>query len=379
MNKEKTIKKNVDKEKSGENLQSRRLIESLKAVGISFLVGFILIIISGQGSELLKFITSIVTLSFNDLKTISDFLGRLSYLIPLGLSLVVSFRIGVFNIGASGQAMAGGLISFVFATKINVGGIGFIFTILIGVIIGMLVALLIAFLKNKFNINEVISSIMLNWIFFYLIKFTSYYGESWTILSGNDLRMSWLSSIFNDPHMYRSINIGIIISIILIPILWFLYSKTTWGFKQEILGNNSNVAKYIGINQKAEIYKSMLISGGLAGLAGTIYIVGVSQSLPIDSITDIPSWTFDGITISLLGFNSPIGIIGSSILMALLTSPTNDLDLVIGGIKIVNVMISIMIILIARSNYRILYGKRQDTMINYFKNKFKSKKKSEEN
>ncbi len=344
-----------NKEKSSFN---KRLIESIKAVGMAFLIGFILIMLTGNIYNIPSFIKTFFTGSFGDLGAFSDFLGKLSYMIPLGLSLAVSFRMGLFNIGSAGQMLFGGLIAFLFATKVSVfGSFGWIFVILIGVFSGAFLAFILAFLKNRFKINEVISSIMFNWIVFYILRyFSPSAGEtSAFILEGNSLRFEWLSSLFNETTLNSQINIGIFISLLLIPIIFFAYKSTLWGYKQELIGNNINIGKYLGINEKYEILKTMSISGALAGLSGAIYFVGYDPNLPSSSISDIPGYAFTGITIALLGFNTSIGVFLSSILIATLTYPSGLLDNTIGSIHIVDIMIAVMILLMAKANFRILY------------------------
>lgn len=362
------------KTKESRSQNSVRLTESLKAVAIAFLVGLVLIILTGQAKEILNFIISFITITFGNKYNFANFLGKLAYMIPIGLSLVVSFRMGLFNIGAAGQAIGGGLAAYLFAINIDVGGSGFIFTLIIGTLVGMSIAMLIAWLKNQFKINEVMSSIMINWIFFFILRyFSPGAADSSVILEGNGLRQGWLSGLFGTETNFNSINIGIIISIILIPVLAFAYKKTLWGYKQELMGNNANIGKYIGIKKNKEVMKTMMISGGFAGLSGTIYFTGFIGNLPPNSIVDIPSWAFNGITIALIGFNNPIGVLFSSILIGMLTSPSNDLDLVIGGLQIVNIMVAIMVIFIARSHYRIYHGKIQNPQYKVYYEKMKSK------
>ncbi len=381
MNSETSIKsfKIKNKEKSSFN---KRFIESLKAIGIAFLIGFTLMMFTGNIYNIPNFIKTFFTGSFGSLSAFADFLGKLSYMIPLGLALAISFRMGLFNIGSAGQMLFGGLIAFLFATNVSIfGSVGWIFVIFIGVLSGMMLAIIIAFLKNKFKINEVISSIMFNWIAFYILRyFSPGAGEtSAPILSGNSLRFEWLSSLFNQSVAVSSINIGIFISLLLVPMVFIAYKFTLWGYKQELIGNNINIGKYLGINEKYEIYKTMAISGALSGLSGVIYFVGYDPNLPSASISDIPGYAFNGITIALLGFNTSIGVFLSSILIATLTYPSGLLDNTIGSIHIVDIIIAIMILLMAKANFKILYYEKpkKEKDINVVKNDGADNKKEE--
>lgn len=346
---------------------SLKFSESLKAIAFALIIGLIIIVItslvtSGDRGDYgpISFIEETWTRNFGNKMYFTALLSRLSYLIPLGLALVVSFRMGIFNIGASGQSFLGGFMAFWVASVLDIGAFGFIITLSIGILVGMSMALIVAFLKVKFRINEVITSIMFNWIALYLIvQFTSNIDASSATIDNNDLRFEWVNSImFGSSNVSSHFNLGVLIMFPLAIVIWFLYSKTKWGYKQDLIGNNTNVGKYLGIKSDNEIYKTMALSGGLAGLAGVIYLLGYDNGLTGfgSEFTDIPAATFDGITISLIGYNSPIGVIFSSILIGVLKA--DGLDQQIGSYHITDIMMALMIVFIAISTFRIKYGKR---------------------
>ncbi len=352
---------NLDGKKDKKKLSTNsiRFIESFKALVYALLIGVILIIITGQANLLVDFFEGFWVKNFSTMGLFTDYLATLTYLIPLGLALAVSFRMGLFNIGAAGQAIAGGTFAFVVGSKINIGSFGWIVTICSGVAFAMLVGFIIAFLRNRFKINEVISSIMINWVIFYLVMFivtpTSPVPDPINILPYNDLRLDVVYSLFGENVSSR-MNVGIILVFPIAIILWWAYSKTNWGYKQEVMGNNRNVGAYLGINYKKEIYKTMILSSALAGLAGVIYYCGYDTNLMHKSASELPAWSFNGITIALLGFNSPIGVIFASGLFAMF-NPVIDAS--IGSIGILNIVVASMIFFIAMSNYRITYGKKK--------------------
>lgn len=355
---ESKVKATKVKQRKQMSTNTVRVIESLKAIFLALLIGVVLIVITGQTSSLKNFFENLWNSNFKDSFSVTEWLATMSYLIPLGLALAVSFRMGIFNIGAAGQAIGGGTVAYIVASKLSIGQYGWIATILVGVFVGMMIAMLIAFLKNKFGINEVVSSIMINWIIFYIVKYlvTSAHGgqETISIDPNNDLRLEFIYNLFNDSS--KRLNVGLFIVIPVALILWYAYAKTNWGYKQEILGNNSEAGKYIGVEYKSEIYKTMAISGALAGLAGVIYYTGYETTLMYSDATELPMWSFNGITIALLGFNSPIGVILASGVFAVFNS---TIDTTIGNIGITDVIVASMIIFIAISNYRITYGKRK--------------------
>lgn len=335
---------------------------SIFAIIASILIGIFVMILAGQFYQIDNFFAYMFTSNFGSSAGFATFLGNLGWMILIGLSVGVAFKAGQFNIGAAGQMISGGMVSFMFASKAGMGEMGFVFTILIASIVGAFVAFIIAILKSKFNINVVISSIMINWIVFYLLKYLSSteFGALTVLtdqLHNNSLRMSWLSNIFGVSIESSSINVGFIIALLLIPLFVFLYKKTTWGYKQDILGNNPKVATYIGINRDFEMIKTMVISGALAGLAGAVYYCGVLDRLPsTESLTDIPWQGFNGITIALVGLSSPIGILFSAILLTLLQTPY--LDGIIGSMNITGVITATMILLLSTVQYFIVYKPR---------------------
>ncbi len=346
---------------------SIKFFESIKAVLFALLIGFVLIMITSALTEgargdygPLSFLDALWEKNFSTKMTITSFLSRMSYMVPLGLSLAVSFRMGIFNIGASGQSFAGGVFAFWIASILNVGKLGFLVSILAGIAMGMAIAFIITFLKTRFKINEVISSIMFNWIVFYIVlQVAPSLNTSSGLIEQNDLRFDFINELFamgdSTIKVSKSLNLGVLIMIPLAILIWWAYSKTKWGYKQDLIGNNANVGKYVGIDEKKEMYKTMLLSGGLAGFAGTVYLLGFDNTLTgFESMMDIPGVTFDGITIALIGYSSPIGVIFSSAIFSIFNA--DGLDSTIGSYHIVGIILALMVIFVARSNLKVKYG-----------------------
>ncbi len=350
-----------------------KLTSSIQAILFAFIIGTILIMLTANftnnpdGYTALTFYEDLYKLNFGNVTYLSNMLSRMSYLIPLGMALVVSFRMGIFNIGAAGQAFLGGTLAFLVGTTVHIGSLGFLVTIAVGVLSGMVVAGIIAFLKNKFKINEVISSIMLNWVILYLIMQFRTDMQGLAITTNNDLEFEFIANFFNSlggSFSSANGNLGILLMIPLIIVFVFMYSKTKWGYKQNLIGNNPKTGAYLGVKSHKEIMKTMLISGGLAGFAGTVYLTGhtiteTSHNLPFLSseMLELPATSFDGITIALIGYNSPIGILFSSFLFSIIKAP--DLDTHIGAFRIVDIIVGLMIIFISTSALKVKYGKKK--------------------
>lgn len=285
------------------------------------------IIIAATGGTFGMLFKEMFTGNFGNGLNILNLLGRLSWMIPIGLALAISFRSGVFNIGATGQMIASGLVAYFFAANVDMGRAGVIFSILFPMLTGAVVAYLVAKLKTKYGVHEVISSILLNWTIFYLLKFLTnptnmpgYFppgsNAMLPILEGNSLKM------INGGDLVRGSNfsIGIFIVVPIAILMWWGFKKTTWGNKQEILGKNPTAAEYIGLNKDRMLVQSMVISGALAGLSGAIFYLGAGQSISSQGIlTEIPGEGFQGITISLIAFNNPLGVMASSLFVGMVS------------------------------------------------------------
>ncbi len=333
---------------------------SLLSIAIGFAIAFIIIIIIG--SNPLLFISNIFKGNFYSWSAFGNFLATFSWMILVGLSVAIAFRTGLFNIGVAGQMMAGGMTGFLFAYYVDIPSrAAVIFSILIPVLAGMLVAWFIGLLKVRFRINEAVSSIMINWVIFYFYKLltnASYWngmvdsnsGGTVLINSNYSLSAPWLNDIFG-PNSY--INIGIFIAIAVFVVIAIMYKFTLWGRKQDLLGSNQSAARYIGMNHNREIYKKMMLSGALAGLAGSIYYLGIKESLPAIGL-DIPGEGFNGITISLLAFNNPIGVLFSSIFISMLINANLLVSSALDP-EMSDLIIGIIILTISLSQFLMIY------------------------
>ncbi len=353
------------------NQKIEKPLYSLLSIAIGFFFAFIIILIIG-GNPLL-YISNIFKGNFYSLESFGNFLATLSWMILIGLSVSVSFKAGLFNIGVAGQMMAGGISGFLFAYYAHIGRVGVIFSILVPLLTGMFIAWFIGMLKVKLGVNEVLSSIMINWIIYWVYRFftnPSYFkfvdtstGSTVPINPDNSLQFDWLTNIFG-PHSF--INIGIIIALFVLGLIVFFYVFTNWGRKQNILGTNPKVAKSIGMKSDREIMKTMALSGALAGLAGSVYYLGIKEALPAIG-SDIPGEGFNGITISLIAFNNPAGILFSSIFVSMLYNSNLMVSSVLNP-KISTLILGIIILIISFSQFLIIY-KPIDKIVDKFTRK----------
>src|SRR4051794_30702049 len=253
---------------------------------------------------------------------LTDFMSLLNAMTPLlfaSLAVAVAFRAGLFNIGVAGQMLVSGF----FATIIvGYSGLDVVIAkplvLLIGIVAGGLMGGLVGWLKYKFNINEVVSTIMLNYIAQYVISFfiQMYYIDPVSRQSKYISEAARLTLVNVEiANLKMDIPFGFILAIIIAILLKFVMDKTVVGYEIKAVGNNRNAAKYAGINVGGNTVLAMVISGGLAGLAGVTYYLGYFASIQPKVLSSIG---FDSIAVSLLGNSHPIGVIFSSLLISVI-------------------------------------------------------------
>ena len=317
-----------------------------------------------------------------------DMLFRAMPLILTGLSVGVAFKTGLFNIGASGQYLMGTAATLILALTIPttiiptylVWIIAFVGGILAGALWGAMPGLFKAFL----NVNEVITCIMLNWIAANLVTmlFDKETGPFKFLLdpSGtknlsyvyktthNNVRTSkmGLDIIFKDSQ----VNGGIIIAIVIAILIYIILNKTTFGYKLRACGSNRNAAKYAGINEKISIIISMSIAGALAGAGAALYFLSGNTEFAWETYQSLPAVGFNGIPVSLLAFNNPLGIIFSASFISLLDVNGMQLKYMTSYNEFITSIITAIIVYFSAFSLlfkQILDGKVKINFINIFK------------
>ena len=254
---------------------------------------------------------------------LTDFMSFLDIWTPMifaALAVAVAYKAGLFNIGASGQMLMAGFIASITVGYSDLPAIvAKPAAILIGVVVGALCGSLIGFLKYKFNINEVVSAIMLNYIFQYVVGFfiLTFYVHPVTRQSNvvSDASRLTLQNV-QIGSMKSVIPLGFILAVIAVIVMYYFINHTRQGFELKAVGTNKKGAIYAGINANKNIMLAMVISGGLAGLAGVTYYMGYMASIQPKVLL---STGFDAVAVCLLGNSNPIGIVGSSFLVTIIS------------------------------------------------------------
>jgi simple sugar transport system permease protein len=238
-------------------------------------------------------------------------------LVLCAIGLAIGFRANVWNIGAEGQltlgAIVGGGVALVFW---NQEGFWILPLMSLGGIVGgMAWAAIPAFLKTRFNVNEILSSLMLTYVATLLLS-TLVHGPFRDPDGFNfpESRLFSDSAILPIILEETRLHIGAIVALLVVAVGWVMLGRTIIGFEVKVVGQAPAAARYAGFSQNRMIWFSLLLAGGLAGLAGLFEVAGpIGQLVPVIS----PGYGFTAIIVAFLGRLHPIGVLLAGLLMAL--------------------------------------------------------------
>lgn len=287
-------------------------------------------------------------------KGIGNVLAQTAPLIMTGLSVAFAFRTGLFNIGAAGQYTLGALGALYFSLVLKMP---WFVCLLAAMAFGAVWGAIPGIFKAYFNVNEVITAIMFNWIGLYAVNEIIYKGvigsmydmktaKTYTLRStspGSVIPDMGLNNLFNT----KSTTIAIFIAIIIAVIVHIVINRTTFGYELKACGHNKDAAKYAGISDRRNIVLSMTIAGALSGIgAGLYYLSGVAEWNPQVS-TALPAMGFNGIPVALLALSNPVGVIFAALFVSHITVGGGYLPTKYFQPEIADVIIAVIIYLCA--------------------------------
>ncbi|MGL5435702.1 MAG: ABC transporter permease [Lachnospiraceae bacterium] len=280
---------------------------------------------------------------------LTDFTSFMNAWTPMlfaSLAVAVAMRAGLFNIGISGQMLTAGFIASITVGYSSLSApLAKPLVLLLGIVIGAMVGGLIGWLKYRFNINEVVSSIMINYIAQYVISFfiNTYYVNPVSRQSNpvsKEARLTLMDTLAGDLKM--DIPLGIILAVITAFVIKFVLDRTTFGYELKCVGTSRNAARYAGIKVGKNVVLAMVFSGALAGLAGVTYYLGYFGSIQPKVLA---STGFDSIAVALLANNNPLGIIFSSFLVTVISKGSTYMNSASGLESEISSVITGMILL----------------------------------
>lgn len=316
------------------NTTVQAIIASLLCIIIGVFVGFlVLCIIEPSGS--LNAICCVMKNFFNygkttmKIKYLGNTLARTAPLLMCSLSVLFSYKVGLFNIGVAGQYVAGSCASLYAALAWEWSWLAcLLFAIAVGIGYGVITGVL----KVYRNVNEVISGILLNWISLYTTNMilnqvkdnTSPYTYSLKAKGSRAILPDMgLDKVFSDNQY---VGIAIPLSIFFAIIMWIVLNKTCFGYELKVTGGNRHTARYCGMAEHRNIICTLAISGALAAVGGTfLYLTNIEQWQI--TLSSLPGMGFNGIAAAFLGGLHPIGVIVSSFFIQHITEGGAHLDL----------------------------------------------------
>jgi len=298
---------------------------SFAAVMVALLIGAIVLAVGG-GNPWATY-AHIARASFGSVGVFSDTLVKATPLILVGLACTVAFRMKLWNIGAEGQFFIGafGASAVVLIPLLPETAPTWLFIItmiIAGMFCGAIFGLIPGVLKAVFNVNEVISTLMLNyiavaWNNFFIFAIWTEGGFQMSKVFPKNAWLPRLTDLGSEYPFFRGLttHFGLIIAVVAAVVLWFILYRSKWGYEIRLIGDNPKAANYAGIPIKKHIILVMAVSGALAGLAGMSEISGVVHRLQ-GAIS--PGYGFTGIIVAWLAKLNPIAVIFVSILFGAL-------------------------------------------------------------
>lgn len=297
---------------------ARSFYATIFAIALGLFFGFLVMFIASPSDSIYGF-EAILT---GGTQRFANVLYYATPILMTGLSVGFAFKMGLFNIGASGQYTMG----MFFALYVGLiwkmpGNVHWLVCVLAGLIGGMLWGLIPGVLKALLNVNEVITSIMTNYIGLYLVDMLiQQNGRMYSVATVRTRYLPKSAQLQSLGIADSNVNIGIIIAIIIAIILFIILFKTTFGYELIATGRNKHASQYAGINYKRNTILTLVIAGGLSGLGGAFAILAPSNiplaSMTYEPINVIAANGFNGIAVALLGSSNPIGIIFSAIFIS---------------------------------------------------------------
>ncbi len=323
-----------------------RLAEILIAVLVGFIIAGILMWLGGY--DPIAAYIAMFEFSFSDPYYLATTLSFAAPIMLTAITFAVGVRAGLFNIGAEGQLYMGALGAVIVASWALPGPLYLPLAIIVGSLMGAVWGLAAGLLKVYREVNEVVSTIMLNWIAFWVVEYARVYIYPNPIDASKTISMPPAGRL---PILIKGteLSASLIVSLVFVGIAFYLLWYMVLGYEIRATGLNPSAARYGGINPKKAMLWAFIIGGIASGLAGVCEVAGRPPSYAITTgLSNLMGLGFDGITVSLLGANHPFGIIPAAIFIGALYSGARGMQIVTGvPLEMVKAVQGIIIIALA--------------------------------
>jgi len=283
----------------------------LVAIAVTLILCSGLILLAGAG--VLDAYGVMFKASLGDSYAITETLVRAAPMIFTGLAVTLAFRTKFWNIGAEGQLLAGAMASCFVGAIPMPGPLAMLLMAIAGAAAGAAVALIPALLRVRLKVDDVVSSLLLNSVVFYILM-ALIEGPWKDPFSGYPISPP-IEDTANLPVLIEGtrLHLGVLVAVLAAPLVWLLMARTVLGFRIRVTGENPEAARYGGIDVQRVIVVAALLSGALAGLAGVGEVGGVHFQV----MSDIsPGYGYSGIVIAMLARLNPLGVVPVAIFLA---------------------------------------------------------------
>lgn len=292
---------------------------------------------------------------------VTETLTRATPLIFTGLAVAIAFRAKLWNIGAEGQLYAGAVVTIVLGTGLIEAPPLVLIPLLLaaGGLAGALVLLGPALLKTRFGVDEVVTTLLLNFIILLVVSM---------LLDGpikDPMAMGWPQSppvidaaILPKIVPASSLHAGLLIAILMVALGWVLKMRTIWGFEMKAVGANLAAARFAGMPVNLTMVRVALVSGAVAGMAGVVEVIGRKGDLTLDLS---PGFGYSGIVVAMLAVLHPFGIVPAAIFVAGIFVGADAMSRAVGvssyiadvitAVSLLSMLVAIMVV-----RYRVRWG-----------------------
>ena len=338
---------------------------------VAILFGFFVatIVLASAGYDPVEAFGALIDGMIGKPKYIANVIIKATPLLFTGVAVAFAFRVGLFNIGAEGQYVFGTVFATIVGVLLDLPPVLQIpVVLLVGMLAGAAAGALVGWLKAKFGIHEVITSIMLNWISLYFNNFvvnseafhkanstkslpinSSGYTMLFTDMKSSPDGLAALKDIpvVGDAIARTDANVGIIVAIIAAIFIGWLLMRTKVGYEMRAVGFNRDAAQFTGINVKRNLVLCMAISGALCGVAGALNITGLNPH-SISVLAAFENYGFNGLSVAFIAGCSPVGCIPASLLFAGLLYGGQSVQQVVGApSEIISIIIGTIVFFMA--------------------------------
>ena len=289
-------------------------IRSLVAVLLALLLGFIVTyLVSKQPGDAFQ---SFLLGPFSSPRRFGNLIETAIPLTFTGLAVSIAFQAAQFNIGAEGQFFFGAIAATIVGVAVPLPGwLHPIAALVAGGIAGAMVGWIPGFLKSRWGASELVSSLMLNYVFFrvgmYLINYHFRDTNAGAMVSLPLLQTSWLHQFLPPTRIHY----GIFVALLAVIFTYLFLYRSRWGYALRMTGLNLPFAHYAGINTTSVITYAQVISGVVAGVGGAVEMLGIYRRF---QWLGLPGYGFDGIIVAILARNNPLGIPLAALFLAYL-------------------------------------------------------------